>query len=85
GWINGGFMVFEPAVFPYLTNDDGHLEVDALERLAADGQLAAYRHEGFWQCMDTLRDVRVLENLWQRGEAPWGVWRGHPGRQEGEG
>jgi glucose-1-phosphate cytidylyltransferase len=83
GWINGGFMVFEPAIFRYLTNDDGHLEVDALERLAADGQLAAYRHESFWQCMDTLRDVRVLENLWERGDAPWAVWRGQPARQEG--
>ena len=58
-------MVFEPGVFDYLTGDDGHLEVDALERLAADGQLAAYRHESFWQCMDTLRDVRSLESLWQ--------------------
>ncbi len=82
GWINGGFMVFEPAVFEYLTGDDGHLEVDALERLAADGQLAAYRHESFWQCMDTLRDVRVLENLWQGGQAPWCVWQRQPNRQE---
>lgn len=75
GWINGGFMVFEPAVFDYLAGDDGHLEVEALERLAADGQLAAYRHESFWQCMDTLRDVRLLENLWQTGQAPWSVWQ----------
>ena len=74
GWINGGFMVFEPTVFAYLGGDDGHLEVEALERLAADGQLAAYRHERFWQCMDTLRDVRTLENLWHTGNAPWTTW-----------
>ena len=72
--INGGFMVFEPGVFDYLTGDDGHLEVDALERLAADGQLAAYRHESFWQCMDTLRDLRYLESLWDSGRAPWKTW-----------
>jgi glucose-1-phosphate cytidylyltransferase len=77
GWINGGFMVFEPAVFDYLPagDRDGHLEVEALERLAADGQLAAYKHEHFWQCMDTLRDVRTLESLWQSGQAPWMVWQ----------
>lgn len=75
GWINGGFMVFEPAVFDYLPTGDGHLEVAALERLAVDGQLAAYRHEHFWQCMDTLRDVRTLESLWQSGQAPWMVWQ----------
>jgi glucose-1-phosphate cytidylyltransferase len=67
-------MVFEPGVFAYLGGDDGHLEVEALERLAADGQLAAYRHERFWQCMDTLRDVRTLENLWHTGTAPWTTW-----------
>jgi glucose-1-phosphate cytidylyltransferase len=78
GWINGGFMVFEPAVFDYLSGDDGHLEVQALERLAADGQLAAYRHESFWQCMDTLRDVRTLETLWQSGNAPWTTWQQSP-------
>jgi len=78
GWINGGFMVFEPAVFDYLSGGDGHLEVQALERLAADGQLAAYRHESFWQCMDTLRDVRTLETLWQSGNAPWTTWQQSP-------
>ena len=71
GWINGGFMVLEPAVFEYLTGDASILEVDALERLAADNQLAAYRHEGFWQCMDTLREKKILESLWQSGKAPW--------------
>jgi glucose-1-phosphate cytidylyltransferase len=74
GWINGGFMIFEPEVFKYLENDDSSLEADALEALAADHQLAAYRHEGFWQCMDTLRDKRLLENLWHEHRAPWKVW-----------
>jgi len=74
GWINGGFMVFEPAVFDYLKDDTSSLEADALERLAADQQLAAYKHEGFWQCMDTLRDKRLLESLWQEQRAPWKTW-----------
>ena len=74
GWINGGFLVFEPGIFDYLEGDDTSLEADTLERVAADGQLAAYRHDGFWQCMDTLRDVRLLESLWQDGNAPWKVW-----------
>jgi glucose-1-phosphate cytidylyltransferase len=74
GWINGGFMVFEPSVFKYLDADHSVLEIDALERLTRDGQLAAYRHERFWQCMDTLRDKRLLERLWQEGRAPWKVW-----------
>jgi glucose-1-phosphate cytidylyltransferase len=73
-WINGGFMVFEPRVFDYLDGDQSSLEVDALERLAAAGQLAAYRHETFWQCMDTLRDKRYLESLWEQGKAPWKTW-----------
>lgn len=76
GWINGGFLVFEPDVFRYLRGDDTSLEADALERLAAERQLAAYRHERFWQPMDTLRDVRLLEQLWQSGKTPWKVWRG---------
>ena len=74
GWINGGFLVCEPGIFRYLDGDDSSLEVDALERLAADRQLAAFRHEGFWQCMDTLRDKRLLESLWSRNRAPWKVW-----------
>lgn len=74
GWINGGFLVFEPGVFAYLKGDNTNLEMDVLEKLAAEGQLAAYRHERFWQCMDTLRDVRLLESLWQSGRAPWRVW-----------
>jgi glucose-1-phosphate cytidylyltransferase len=73
GWINGGFMVFEPAVFDYLKDDDSSLENDALEKLAADKQLVAFRHEEFWQCMDTMREVRLLESLW-RSNPPWKVW-----------
>jgi glucose-1-phosphate cytidylyltransferase len=73
GWINGGFFAFEPGVLDYLDDDDTSLESDALRRLAADGQLAAYKHEGFWQCMDTLRDRRLLEAMWQEGRAPWKV------------
>ena len=75
GWINGGFMVFEPGIFDYLTKGDQTvLEADALEQLASDGELAAYRHEKFWQCMDTLREKRHLENLWEQGNAPWKTW-----------
>lgn len=74
GWINGGFMLLEPGIFRYLAGDKSVLEVDLLERLAADKQLSAYRHEGFWQCMDTLRDKRFLEELWQGGSAPWKTW-----------
>jgi glucose-1-phosphate cytidylyltransferase len=74
GWINGGFLVFEPGIFKYLEGDKSSLEADAMERLAADNQLVAYKHERFWQCMDTLRDKNLLERLWQTGEAPWKVW-----------
>jgi glucose-1-phosphate cytidylyltransferase len=74
GWINGGFLVFEPEIFNYLEGDLNSLEADALERLASDRQLAAYQHRGFWQCMDTLRDKRQLELLWQEKRAPWRVW-----------
>jgi glucose-1-phosphate cytidylyltransferase len=74
GWINGGFLIFEPKVFDYLEGDNSSMEADALERLAGDRQLAAYRHEHFWQCMDTLRDVRLLESLWQSAKPPWKVW-----------
>ena len=71
GWINGGFFVFEPNVFDYLHGGETILERDPLENLSKDGQLMAYKHEGFWQCMDTLRDRDLLEKLWQSGEAPW--------------
>ena len=75
GWINGGFMVLEPQVLSYLKGDESVLEIDVLERLANEGQLAAYKHSGFWQCMDTLRDKRQLEKAWQDGNPPWKVWK----------
>jgi glucose-1-phosphate cytidylyltransferase len=74
GWINGGFMVMEPKIFDYIPYDSTNLEVDVLEKLSAEGQLAAYRHEDFWQCMDTLRDKKLLEGLWLQGNAPWKTW-----------
>ncbi|MEP7288548.1 MAG: glucose-1-phosphate cytidylyltransferase [Chloroflexota bacterium] len=74
GWINGGYMVLEPAIFEQIAGDMISLEIDLLERLAAEGQLAAYRHETFWQCMDTVRDMKLLESLWQRGNPPWKLW-----------
>jgi len=74
GWINGGYFVFEPGVLEYLKGDETVLEREPLERLAQDRQLVAYRHPDFWQCMDTLRDQRLLESLWQSGKAPWKVW-----------
>lgn len=72
--INGGFMVLEPGVFDYIAGDDEILERDPMERLAEEGRLAAYRHNGFWQCMDTKREMERLEKLWQSGDAPWEVW-----------
>jgi len=74
GWINGGFFVFEPQVFRYLIDDDTILERLPLECLAADGELMAYKHNGFWQPMDTLRDKQMLESLWTSGKAPWKIW-----------
>jgi len=74
GWINGGFLIFEPAIFDYLHGDSTILEADALEQLAVDRQLVAYRHDDFWQCMDTLRDKHRLEEYWRSGHAPWKVW-----------
>jgi glucose-1-phosphate cytidylyltransferase len=71
GWINGGFMIFEPEILKYLKDDQSILEIHLFEKLVAEGKLAAYRHADFWQCMDTLRDKRFLENLWQEGQAPW--------------
>jgi glucose-1-phosphate cytidylyltransferase len=72
-WINGGFFVFDRAVFDYL-RDDSILERDPLERLAADGQLRAYRHTGFWECMDTYKDAVALNDLWAGGAPPWKLW-----------
>ena len=74
GWINGAFFVLEPQVLDYIDGDDTEWEKEPLERLAADGQLRAYRHDGFWQCMDTLRERKLLEQLWDSGGAPWKVW-----------
>ena len=74
GWINGGFFVFESKIFDYLNGDDTVLEADPLERLATDGQLMAYKHNGFWQCMDTLRDKISLNKIWNEGNAPWKNW-----------
>ena len=71
GWINGGFMVCEPGIFDYLSSDEDSLEKDALEAIAADGKLAAHFHEDFWQCMDTLRELRLLQELWDSGNPPW--------------
>ncbi len=71
GWINGGFFVFEPGVFDYLTGDDTVLEQSPLENLAKEGQLMAYEHHGYWQCMDTIRDRNVLQAGWDSGVPPW--------------
>ena len=75
-WINGGFFVFQPEIFNYLSNDETVLEREPLEQLAAQGELMAFQHHGFWQPMDTMRDHALLENLWQQGKPPWQVW-GH--------
>jgi glucose-1-phosphate cytidylyltransferase len=75
-WINGGFFVLEPEVIDYITGDSTVWEREPMEKLASEGRLAAYRHYGFWQPMDTLRDKNFLEQLWQSGESPWKVWIG---------
>ena len=74
GWINGAFFVLEPEIFDYIDGDDTQWEKEPLEQLARDGQLMAFKHRSFWQCMDTLREKHILENLWQNGNAPWKVW-----------
>jgi glucose-1-phosphate cytidylyltransferase len=74
GWINGAFFVLEPQVFDYIADDETAWEREPLERLAREGQLIAYCHTSFWQCMDTLRDKRLLEELWASGKAPWKTW-----------
>jgi len=74
GWINGGFFVLSPRVIDYIDGDDTAWEAAPLEQLAADGELRAYHHRGFWQPMDTLREKNYLEELWQSGRAPWKVW-----------
>jgi glucose-1-phosphate cytidylyltransferase len=74
GWINGGFFVLEPGVLDYIDGDDTVWEHKPLERLAQEDQFRAYRHEGFWSPMDTMRDVKMLESLWASGKAPWKTW-----------
>jgi glucose-1-phosphate cytidylyltransferase len=74
GWINGAFFVLEPEIFDYIEGDQTQWERGPMENLARDGQLMAYKHDGFWQCMDTLRDKVLLESLWNGGNAPWKTW-----------
>lgn len=74
GLINGGFMVMNPEVFDYIDGDKTVFEKEPLENLALDGELKAYKHDGFWQCMDTQRDKHLLEELWTKKEAPWHIW-----------
>jgi glucose-1-phosphate cytidylyltransferase len=74
GWVNGGFMVLEPEVLDLIQGDDTIFEKYPLETLAFRGQLDAYKHPGFWQCMDTMRDKNQLEELWAGGKAPWKTW-----------
>ena len=74
GWINGAFFVLEPGIFDYIEGDETQWEKEPLERLAADGQLHAYIHTSFWQCMDTIRDKKLLEQLWENDNTPWKIW-----------
>ncbi len=76
-WINGGFFVLEPEVFDYIEGDHTFWEREPLENLAKDKKMTAYKHTGFWKCMDTLRDKNELEDLWDSGKAPWKVWNGN--------
>ena len=75
GYINGGFFVLEPGIFDYIEDDATVWERSPLEHLAADRQLSAFMHNGFWQPMDTLRDKNLLETLWSEGRAPWQIWK----------
>jgi glucose-1-phosphate cytidylyltransferase len=75
GWISGGFFVLESKVLEYIDSDDTQWEKTPMERLAKEGQLMAYQHPSFWQCMDTIRDKTLLQNLWQSGNAPWKIWK----------
>ncbi len=74
GWINGGFFVLDPRVADYITGDEIIWEREPIMRLAQEGQLMAYRHDGFWRCMDTIRDLKLLEGMWESGDAQWRVW-----------
>jgi glucose-1-phosphate cytidylyltransferase len=75
GWINGAFFVIDPKVFDYIDGDSTQFEKEPMEGLARDGQLMAYKHDGFWQCMDTLRDKKLLQDLWDAGNPPWKMWK----------
>ena len=74
-WINGAFFVLEPGIFDYIDGDSTQFEHQPLENLARDGELMAYQHHGFWQCMDTIREKTRLEHLWESGDAPWKTWQ----------
>ncbi len=74
GWVNGAFFVLEPQVFDYIEGDDTQWDYEPMQNLAKDGQLMAYKHDDFWQCMDTLREKKLLEELWESGRAPWKLW-----------
>jgi glucose-1-phosphate cytidylyltransferase len=74
GWINGGFFVLEPGVLDLISGDETYWEKSPMETLAQQSELQAYRHRGFWQPMDTMRDKTLLESLWVSGKAPWKVW-----------
>lgn len=74
GWINGAFFVLEPGIFDYIAGDSTQFEKEPLSNLAKDGQLMAFKHTGFWQCMDTIRDKKLLEKIWESGKAPWKNW-----------
>jgi glucose-1-phosphate cytidylyltransferase len=74
GWINGGFFVLQPEVTKYISDNQTLWEREPLEQLAKEGQLTAYRHNDFWYCMDTIRDVNLLDKFWQDGNAPWKIW-----------
>lgn len=75
GWINGGFFVLDSKIKNYITDDETIFEREPLETLAQEGKLSSYQHDGFWQCMDTVRDVELLQSLWASGKAPWRIWK----------
>lgn len=74
GWVNGAFFVLEPGVIDYIQDEELDWEQEALINLAADGELMAYKHEGFWQGIDTIREIKLMNRLWENGEAPWKIW-----------
>ena len=74
GWINGGFMILKPSVLDYIQDDSTVFEKEPLERLSSEGELMGYKHDGFWHCMDTVRDKQILEDIWNTGKAPWKNW-----------